>query len=52
MLKDGYEKVICPFPISLPHIKLMTLLSLDKSRSIQNRHSSEMDGAGCWICAN
>ncbi|KAI0280023.1 hypothetical protein BGY98DRAFT_377037 [Russula aff. rugulosa BPL654] len=44
MLKEGYEKVICL--MSLPRIEPMTLLHLDKTRSIQNRQLSGMDGSG------
>jgi len=50
MLKDGYEKVICPFLIC--RIKPMILRRLDETRSIQNRRFSEMEGAGCRIWAN
>jgi len=44
MLKDGYRNVILPFTISQPS---RTELPLDKTRSIQDRQFSEMDGAGC-----
>ena len=52
MLKDGYQKVIClsllyAFFVSM--INPVTLLSLDKTRSIQNCNFSEMDGADCRI---
>jgi hypothetical protein len=50
VLKEGYQKVnrlllIC----SLPRIKPMTLVPLDETRSIQNRHFSGMGGASCRI---
>jgi hypothetical protein len=48
MLKDGYEKVICPLLMPLPHINLMTHFPLDETGFVQNRGSSEMDRVGCW----
>jgi hypothetical protein len=51
MLKEGYQKVIYP-PLYAPFLKLMVLLLSDKTRSIQNRQSSSMDGACCRPRAN
>ena len=48
MLKEGYQKVI-RLSHAHPSIELMMFLLLDKTRSIQNRQFSEMDGASCWI---
>jgi hypothetical protein len=53
MLKEGYQKVIFPFSTNPPFVlSSITLLPLDKTRSIQNCQISEMDGAGCRACAN
>ena len=48
MLKEGYQKVIC-FPLYTSVLIPMLLLPLDKTRSIQNRQFSSMDGARCRI---
>ena len=49
MIRDGYEKVISFLICILPSINPVTLLSVDKTRSIQNRRFSEMAGAACRI---
>ena len=49
MLKEGYGKVICLTSYVPSRIKLMMLLLLDKTRSIQNCRISEMDGAGMRV---
>ena len=53
MLREGYKKVIPLFILmsTLPD-QLMTFLPIEKTRSIQNRQFSEMDGAGCRIRPN
>jgi hypothetical protein len=45
MLKEGYQKVIC-LSSCAPLYQTDDAPTLDKTRSIQNRQFSEMDGAG------
>jgi hypothetical protein len=48
MLKEGHDESFALLR-ALPFVKLMTLLPLDKTRSIQNRQFSETDGSGRGI---
>ena len=53
MLKEGYQKVICPFSTIRSFVlTLVTLLPIDKTRPIQNCQISAMGGAGCRTGAN
>jgi hypothetical protein len=54
MLNEGYQKVICFLLDTLPtpHIELMTPLPLDKTRSLQSRQFTEMDGAAYRVSTN